>query len=260
MPAPRPPSSGSTRRRIFIGDIQGCREELELLLEKLNLDPSRDEIHPVGDLVNRGPDSAGVLRIMRDLDVGGVLGNHDLHTLRVAAGSRQPGKRDTLTDLFAADDCSTLLEWLGQRPLIRVWPDLICVHAGVHPAWVDPEEALQGIDPLKVDPRSDFVTRVRYCAPDGSRPEKDWPAPEAPQRPWHEYWQERSGERRTVVYGHWASAGLVSKPRVRGLDTGCVWGRRLTAWIADEDRHVHVDALRVHSASTFSPKESDGNS
>lgn len=240
-------------RRIFIGDIQGCREELERLLEKLNIDPARDEVHPVGDFVNRGPDSAGVLRVMRELEAGGVLGNHDLHALRVAAGSRRAGRRDTLGPLLAGEDGPLLLGWLAARPWVRVWPDLVCVHAGIHPAWDDPLAALQGIDPLSAHANTDFATRVRTCAPDGSRPPKDWPPPGPPYRPWYAYWQEREGETRTVVYGHWASAGLVREPRVRGLDTGCVWGKRLTAWIAEEDRCVHVDAARVYSASSLPP-------
>ena len=240
-------------RRIFIGDIQGCRDELERLLEKLNVDPARDEVHPVGDLINRGPDSAGVLRVLRELNAGGVLGNHDMHALRVVAGTRRPGERDTLEELFNADDSADLLDWLAARPFVLTWPDLVCVHAGIHPNWDDPLAVLQDLDPLTADPHTDFATRVRTCDPDGARPTDDWPPPGPPYRPWYSYWQEREGETRTAVYGHWASAGLVREPRVRGLDTGCVWGKRLTAWIAEEDRCVHVDAARVYSASSLPP-------
>ncbi len=242
-------------RRIFIGDIQGCREELERLLETLNIDTARDAVHPVGDLINRGPDSAGVLRILRELGAGGVLGNHDMHALRVRAGTRRSGKRDTLEDLFGAEDGAHLLDWLAARPFVRVWPDLVCVHAGIHPDWNDPLAVLQDLDPLTSHPHTDFATRVRTCDADGARPDEDWPPPGPPFRPWYSYWQEREEETRTVVYGHWASAGLVRKPRVRGLDTGCVWGKRLTAWIAEEDRCVHVDAARVYSASSLPPSD-----
>src|SRR6185436_16094433 len=115
-PASRPHSlscAGSMLRRIFIGDIQGCREELEALLEKLRFDPVADVLCPVGDLVNRGPDSLGVLRILEDLDVPGVLGNHDLHLLQVAAGLRQTRRTDTLEGVLASPERTILLGWLA---------------------------------------------------------------------------------------------------------------------------------------------------
>src|SRR5688572_749323 len=108
-------------RRIFIGDIQGCREELERLLEAVQFDPAADELEPVGDLVNRGPDSLGTLRLLRGLDAGGVLGNHDLHLLRAAHGTRELGPRDTLAEVLAADDRDELLAWLAERPFVRTW-------------------------------------------------------------------------------------------------------------------------------------------
>lgn len=92
-----------------------------------------------------------------------------------------------------------------------------------------------------------FALTVRYCAPDGTRPEADWPPPPAPFRPWFEYYPSRPDERRTVVFGHWARMGLVLRDQLRGLDTGCVWGLRLTAWIAEEDRLVQVEAARAYS-------------
>jgi bis(5'-nucleosyl)-tetraphosphatase (symmetrical) len=236
-----------SRRRIFIGDVQGCREELERLLDALGFDPAGDELHPVGDLVNRGPDSLGTLRLLRQLDAGGVLGNHDLHLLRVANGTRRAGARDTLDEVLAAEDRRELLDWLAARPFARGWPDLVCVHAALHPRWSDPVAELAGLDPLETDPRSDFATRARYCDSQGTRPESDWPPPAPPFGPWYRFWQGRADGTRTVVFGHWARNGLVNEARVRGLDTGCVWGKQLTAWIAEEDRLVHVPAARVYS-------------
>ncbi len=233
-------------RRIFIGDLQGCLAELDALLEKLEFQPGVDELHPVGDLVNRGPNSLGVLRRLRELDAGGVLGNHDVHLLRLAAGTREAKQRDTLDDLLAAPDRDELLAWLTRRPFIRAWDDLLLVHAAISPRWSDPVEVLNGIDPLQPNEHSDFAVRVRYCAADGQRPPSDWPVPGAPFVPWYRHWIERSDEQRTVVFGHWARGGLVIRERVRGLDTGCVWGRQLTAWIAEEDRIVQVAAERVY--------------
>ena len=234
-------------RLIFIGDIQGCREELEQLLEALAFDPACDRLHPVGDLVNRGPDSLGVLRLLRELNAGGVLGNHDLHLLRTAAGLRRRGARDTLDGVLAAEDSADLLAWLSARPFIRRFEGQTCVHAGLNPTWSDPLATLQGIDPLVGDERSDFVTRVRYCTARGERPPSDWPPPPPPYRPWYEHWQGRIAEGETIVYGHWARAGLVWQPGLRGLDTGCVWGGKLSAWIAGEDRLVQVDARRSYA-------------
>jgi bis(5'-nucleosyl)-tetraphosphatase (symmetrical) len=239
------------KRRVFVGDIQGCREELERLLEALRFDPAADELHPVGDLVNRGPDSGGVLRLLRDLDVGGVLGNHDLHLLAIARGARPTGARDTLDELLAAPDLPELLDWLRARPFVRAWPDLVLVHAGLHPIWDDPLRALAGEDPERPGPDAQFAVSVRYCDARGLRPPGDWPPPHPPYVPWYEHWRARAREARTVVFGHWARAGLVQLPRVRGLDTGCVYGKQLSAWIAEEDRVVQVDAARPYRRTTL---------
>jgi len=236
------------RRRIFIGDIQGCREELEQLLAAVGFDPARDELHPVGDLVNRGPDSAGTLRLLRRLDAGGVLGNHDVHTLRVAAGLEPARPGDTIDELLRAPDRDALLAWLRARPFVRTWNDVVLVHAGLSPTWQDPEAALAGIDPLSGDPRARFATVVRHCDPEGRRPERDWPPPPPPFVPWYEAYRARRRDQRTLVWGHWARRGLVVEPGVRGLDTGCVWGGQLTAWIAEDDRLVQVDAARAYSS------------
>ncbi len=237
----------SARRRVFVGDVQGCRDELERLLEAVRFDPAADDLQPVGDVVNRGPDSAGTLRLLRELGAGGVLGNHDVHLLRTAAGERSLGKRDTIQDVLEAPDREELLDWLGARPLVRVWDDVVCVHAALHPAWANPAAELDGLDWRTPHPYVDFATRARYCAPTGDLPASDWPPPPAPYRPWYEVYREAHPDAPTLVFGHWARGGLVVRPGVRGLDTGCVWGQRLTAWLPDEDRLVHVDAARAYS-------------
>lgn len=241
-------------RRIFVGDIQGCRDELERLLEALHFDPADDELHPVGDLVNRGPDSVGVLRLLKDLGAGGVLGNHDLHLLKAARGERELGARDTIEDVLEAGDRDALLDWLAKRPIVRTWPDIVCVHAAIHPRWKEPKKALAKLDPLSDDPAVSFATRARYCDSKGQRPANDWPPPDKPFRPWFEHWQRRAGEERTAVFGHWARMGLVVRPRVRGLDTGCVWGKRLTGWVAETDEWVHVPAARAYSPTSLPPE------
>lgn len=234
-------------RRIFVGDIQGCREELETLLERLHFDPTGDVLEPVGDLVNRGPDSLGTLRLLKALGAGGVLGNHDLHLLRVASGLRKLRATDTLDRVLAANDREELCTWLARRPFVKAWEDVILVHGALHPAWSDPLVELAGLDPLTPDARSDFATRARYCTRDGTRPERDDPQPPAPFAPWFEHWLATRRDPRTLVFGHWAVLGLVVRPGLRGLDTGCVWGNQLTAWIAEEDRLVQVPARRRYA-------------
>jgi bis(5'-nucleosyl)-tetraphosphatase (symmetrical) len=237
--------------RIFIGDIHGCLTELELLLERVQFDPCRDELHPVGDLVNRGPDSLGVLRLLKELNAGGVMGNHDVHTLLRRQGERSADSRDTLDELYAAPDCDELLSWLAERPLLRAWDDLICVHAALAPTLQDPVAAIANLASCETSALQAFTISARYCDQRGVRPPSDWPEPELPYRAWYKFWQKRTDDTRTVVFGHWARNGLVLEDRVRGLDTGCVWGRQLTAWIAEEDRIVQVQAKRVYSPTSL---------
>ena len=234
-------------RQIFVGDIQGCREELERLLEVLKFDPSRDALEPVGDFVNRGPDSLGTLRLLKSLGAGGVLGNHDLHLLAARRGERTLKPTDTLTQVLEAPDCSELLAWLREKPFIKAWPGLLLVHAGLSPAWKDPVAELSGLDPAVRHPNIDIVTRIRWCNEKGEMPVPEADPPRVPgYRPWHEILAGRFEE--TIVFGHWARPGLVKRPGFRGLDSGCVWGGRLTAWISGDDSFVSVPAARPYSA------------
>ncbi len=225
--APPAPTAG---RRIFVGDVQGCRDELVALLERCRFREGRDHLCLVGDLVNKGPDSDGVVEVARRLDAVAVLGNHDLWWL--AHGKGRPKNR----------------AWLAARPLIHLWDDICLVHAGLAPGWDD--AAVEGlatrlaepIDLAAPPPETDWLVTVRYCDADGRRPERDWPPPPPPFVPWDHLYRGR----RTVVFGHWARRGLVVDKRLRGLDTGCCYGGRLTAWIAEEDRLVQVEAARAY--------------
>jgi len=203
-------------RRIFVGDIQGCREPLERLLDAAGFVRGQDQLVPVGDMVNKGPDSEGVLDLLIGIDAQPVLGNHDLHWMaKGRAGQRH-------------------LDWLRGQPLVRVYDDVIAVHAGLHPAWTEAH-----LDRLGEAERN-FAVNVRYCDATGAQPPRDWPPPGPPYRPWDDFYE---GKKR-VVFGHWARRGLVVRPQCVGLDTGCVYGGELTAWIAEEDRIVQVDGWR----------------
>ncbi len=201
-------------RRIFVGDIQGCREPLERLLAAVGFVRGQDRLLPVGDLVNKGPDSPGTLALLMQLAAEPVLGNHDLHWL----------SRNKTADPRQSS-------WLAGQPIVRTFPDVLMVHAGLHPRW--DEDRLGALTQAEVD----YAVNVRYCDADGNQPPDDWPPPGPPFRPWDDFYAGR----RRVVFGHWARRGLVVRPQCVGLDTGCVYGGKLSAWIAEEDRIVQVD-------------------
>jgi bis(5'-nucleosyl)-tetraphosphatase (symmetrical) len=234
----------TTGRRIFIGDVQGCADELKRLVERVRFDPAADRLFSVGDLVNRGPLSAESVRTVMALSGVAVMGNHEHHLF-------EKKSRALPADLQAAADRDQLVAWLRRMPAMVVQPDLIMVHAGFSPRWdaSRPEAvaarlnaAIADPEQLDRDPDVRFAVSVRYCDPDGNLTRADHPPPPAPFRPWDEFYR---GER-MVVFGHWARRGLVLGRKVRGLDTGCVYGKSLTAWIAEEDRIVQVPAARAY--------------
>jgi len=236
-------------RRIFIRDVQGCEDALRRLLDRVSLAPS-DQVIFAGDVVNKGPDNLGVLRLAVEIGADSVLGNHDILLLELAAG-RVEKKAHTLHDVLEAPDREPLLAWLFDRPILRTWPDLALVHAAIRPGWDDldawaielrtrfNEAWSAGTSPF-ADPDLRFATTARYCDPHGLQADPDHPPPGPP----FENWADLYRGSRTVVFGHFARQGLLVRPRLRGLDTGCVYGNDLTAWIAEEDRVVSVPARR----------------
>jgi bis(5'-nucleosyl)-tetraphosphatase (symmetrical) len=261
-----------------IGDVQGCEEPLVRLLEHIAFDGRRDRLWFVGDLVNRGPDSLGVLRRVRALGDAAVvvLGNHDVHLLARAYGVGRVGRRDTLDAVLAAPDRDDLVEWLRARPLVHREGGYLLVHAGLLPAWsgADAERlAREAEAALRDETRTTQVldayyhaaswdeslagaaragavlavlTRLRTCTPAGEVcDEFSGPPAAAPSGyvPWFAVPGRRSaGE--TVIFGHWAALGLHVTCDLCALDTGCVWGNALTA-LRLEDRAVfQVRAVR----------------
>ncbi|NBO73432.1 MAG: symmetrical bis(5'-nucleosyl)-tetraphosphatase [Gammaproteobacteria bacterium] len=250
--------------RIAIGDLQGCLAELQALLKDIRFRADRDQLWFVGDLVNRGPDSLAVLRLVRALGANArvVLGNHDLHLLAVAFGSRRKLREDdTLETILSAADRHALLEWLLLQPLAVSEGTDLMVHAGVVPQWsaaevleyageveralqADPQplfDAMYGNKPdcwsadLAGSDRLRFIinvlTRLRFCRPDGQIDLKMKGAPgsqEAGWMPWFEVPTRRSRNVRLVT-GHWSTLGLVDRADLLALDTGCVWGGALSA-------------------------------
>lgn len=260
---------------LLIGDIQGCDEALGRLLQVCGFSPSRDRLVALGDLVNRGPDSLAVLRRLRALEGAAecVLGNHDLHLMAVAHGTRRRHTGDTFGDVLDAPDRDGWMGWLRARRLAVVESGWLCVHAGLAPDWTATEalalaseveallrgprlceflQAMYGNEPALWSPalrdmaRWRFAvnafTRIRFCAADGTLDlvTKEGAAAAPPgHRPWFELPDRRSADT-PVAFGHWSTLGLVARPDLLALDTGCVWGGCLTAARVDGGRREIV--------------------
>jgi len=255
-----------------VGDIQGCYTELLRLLEQIRFDPTMDRLWLVGDLVNRGPDSVNVLRLIKSLGEAAttVLGNHDLHLLAVAEGAAELHRCDTLHDILDAPDRDELLAWLRAQRFLYVEGDFVLVHAGLLPSWTvaqaqqlahEAEAALVGKhyrdflmqmygnhpdhwgDDLSGYQRlrviTNACTRMRVCTLRGEMEFKfKGTVQNVPEgyMPWFDV-PGRASANATVVCGHWSALGLKITPRIIALDTGCLWGGALSA-IRLEDREL----------------------
>jgi bis(5'-nucleosyl)-tetraphosphatase (symmetrical) len=248
----------------LIGDVQGCCGALERLLQKIDFSPSRDHIYLLGDLVNRGPQSLATLKLLHGYgdSATSLLGNHDLNLLAVAQGVRKPHKGDTIQEILDSPERETWLAWLRHQRLAVYEHGWLMVHAGVVPQWNRAETlrlaaevetmlrsseieqflpAMYGDEPsrwsetLTGAERHRFIinvlTRARFVAADGTLDlvTKD-AAGHAPAgfSPWYEA-PERRTKGTPIAFGHWATLGLIDRPDLLALDTGCVWGRQLSA-------------------------------
>lgn len=248
---------------LAFGDLQGCHKPFRKLLEKAAPSPDTP-LWFVGDLVNRGSDSLATLRDLMSMGSRAVpvLGNHDLHLLAVSAGIRSLKKGDTIAEILDAPDAGELLDWVRHRPLAHFEDGMLMVHAGVLPQWDETlvleladelqralrgpnwkttlaglygnepnrwHPNLKGIDRLRLT--CSALTRMRFCSTKG---EMDFSSSgdlnSAPSgcMPWFDV-PERKTSDITVVFGHWAALGLTMRENLIGLDTGCVWGARLSA-------------------------------
>ena len=263
-----------------IGDLHGCHAEFVALLEKLSFNPARDTLWLVGDLINRGPGSLECLREVRALgsSARSVLGNHDFHLLVVARGGGKLKKNDTLGDILGAPDREVLLDWLQSQPLSVFENSTLMTHAGLLPQWSvaqteslgrevqmalgseasgkfltrlfgnQPDswhDDLDGMDRLRLT--VNVLTRMRFIDAQGRL---DFAAKEgldsAPEGflPWFQY--PRDDDTR-LLFGHWAALeGSTPQARVpvAALDTGCVWGGRLTALNLDSGERTSVASLQ----------------
>lgn len=248
-----------------VGDVQGSRDALDRLLATIGFSPSRDRLYLLGDLVNRGPDSLGTLRALRDLGDAAVclLGNHDWHLLAVAAGVRPKHRSDTLDAILDAPDRDAWLAWLRGRQMAVHAHGWLLLHAGVAPAWTlettlalagDLERALRDAPPRELlgalfgnqparwedvgtaEERLRFtlnvLTRIRFV--DAATGRLDFQAKHGPSAapPGLVPWFDAPGRRTAgtpIAFGHWSTLGFLARPDLLSLDTGCAWGGALTA-------------------------------
>jgi bis(5'-nucleosyl)-tetraphosphatase (symmetrical) len=281
-----------------IGDVQGCHRELRELLRAIAFDRRRDMLWFVGDLVNRGPDSLGVLRFVRGLGRRAVvvLGNHDFHLLALAHGAARPREDDTLDAVLAAPDRDALLTWLRQRPLLH-WDDGLgigMVHAGLAPQWDfaqaralagEVEAVLRGPEhaalypalygdeppawrdnlagPARLRVIVNFMARVRFVDAAGAYLPDPKGAPEEASPgviPWYAAPGRRSAGTR-LVFGHWSALGYRELGDVTALDSGCVWGGKLTAVRLDGHQELaQVPCPGVAGAAILGPSRAEERS
>ena len=258
----------NTMALYMIGDVQGCDNALQRLLNKISFSPSRDTLYFLGDLVNRGPDSAGVLRRLMGFGASAqcLLGNHDLHLLAASVGARRPSRKDTLGNVLDAPDRDAMLAWLRQQHMAflleQQHQSVLMVHAGVLPGWTASQalalagefeavlrgpdlgdflhqmygdspnqwdDALQGMDRLRMIVNA--LTRLRFCTAEGVMEfETSDGAHAAPAGylPWYDV-PGRKTRDVTVAFGHWSTLGWLGRDDLFALDSGCVWGGHLSA-------------------------------
>jgi bis(5'-nucleosyl)-tetraphosphatase (symmetrical) len=269
-----------------IGDVQGCFDELQELVEYISFNPKKDQLWFVGDLVNRGPQSLETLRWVKSLGNSAVtvLGNHDLHLLAAHAGAKEISRTSSLQSALQARDINALVEWLRCQPLIQYNKQLnfAMVHAGLAPQW-SVKDAIRyakeveivlrsnkykdflynmyGDQPNQWDGRlkgwnrlrtiTNFMTRVRYCTNKGvmSFTDKGPPGSQSTgMKPWYEITQRKSQDT-TVVFGHWSTLGYVNDYNIISTDTGCLWGGQLTAI------KIELESLTIYQLNCEAKKE-----
>ncbi|QYK02161.1 symmetrical bis(5'-nucleosyl)-tetraphosphatase [Shewanella psychrotolerans] len=262
----------------FIGDIQGCYDELQAILSQVDFNPSKDELWIVGDMVARGNKSLQTIRYIKSLEGSAkpVLGNHDLHLMALHGKLKRPKPSDQLTSLLNADDIGELVDWLRLQPLLRCHPSkaIVMTHAGIPPQWdidtviteanavhqalINPNyltyliadmytnDIARWTDSMPNKARLIYcinaLTRMRYLNADGSLDFDCKLPPESNPdntlKPWFQF-PSMTSNTHTLVFGHWAALmGKVDHPSLQALDTGCCWGEHLTLWHLESNQKI----------------------
>lgn len=259
---------------FVLGDIQGCYREFKKLVKKIKFRPGVDRLIAAGDLINRGPNNVSTIKLLQDIGAECVLGNHDLNFLAVAAGIKRQGKSDTLNDLLESKHLDEIKNWFCQLPLLINLEEFnsVVVHAGIPHVWsidqarvyaaeiesvIQSSEredfftAMYGNEPNVLNDGisgqermrviTNYLTRMRFCSKTGEL-ELTAKADIAPEgyAPWFSYKRQ---DNTRILFGHWAALeGQTKSKQFIALDTGCVWGRELTALRLEDNKTYSVSA------------------
>ena len=217
------------KRTLYIGDVHGCADELERIIDAFGFVRGKDTLYQTGDIINKGPDMMRALKTVLDFGILTVRGNHEEHLIRMME-TPQTEWTEKQRNRFAR---LSLEEWTFIRNTVKDWPlwretpHALLVHAGLEPG----------------------KTRLEDMSPKVLLSIRLWN-----DRPWF----EQVSWPKTVVFGHWAKMGFVNRPGFIGLDSGCVYGKKLTAWCPEEDKFYEVPAAREYSPVKDKAKESEG--
>ncbi|RDV28075.1 symmetrical bis(5'-nucleosyl)-tetraphosphatase [Alteromonas aestuariivivens] len=269
----------SKAQTLVVGDIQGCYDGLMRLLDKAKFNPERDRLYAVGDLVARGSNSLKTVNYLMKLGdrFSSVLGNHDLHFLAVCEGLKKAKKSDKLKKLLDSPILPEAIEWFRNFPLAQqIHPGYVMVHAGLYPHWSTKEllehseevssvlrgpdyrqllEHMYGSDPHHWSDHSSGYSRLRFIINATTRmrflkgdkdlefAHKGAPESEKLLTPWFEIPNPKLQSHETILFGHWAAlAGETHNSQFIGLDTGYVWGQRMSAYRIEDARVIRVKA------------------
>jgi hypothetical protein len=225
-------SSRESMRRLFVGDVHGCRAELEKLLQTFSFQPGRDKLISLGDILGKGPDPKGCLELCKELKAQVLMGNHDAYLVEAAQlpdEERTHHHHEYLDSLGANPE--PWIRFVGSWPYWIEFPDLFAVHAGFVPGHAHPETM----------PKS-MLIKIRTWDGKGIHL---WRKTDPP-------WFECGKWEKPIVFGHWAAKGLVHLPWFHGLDTGCVYGRELTGWCPEENKLYQVKAEKPYQTIKLS--------
>lgn len=209
-------------RTIIVGDVHGCLDELKTLLKNAQFDPTKDRLIFLGDLINKGPDSVGVVTFVKDNAFECIMGNHELGFLKSLEDPAyfNKGFKKFYEDL--GDQRDEVILWLKKLPLFIEGKDFICIHGGL-----EPNVSLK-------NQKKEVATRIRTW---GQKLNEEGATP------WYEFYKEE----KLIVYGHWAAQGLLVRDNTIGLDSGCVWGGALSALLLPQREIIQVKAFEQYS-------------
>ncbi len=206
------------KRTLFIGDVHGCALELEKIIEAFGFVRAKDVLYQTGDVINKGPEILRAVQLVEELGILTVRGNHEEHLLNMLKipESEWTDKQRMRFAKLSPDEWKYIASVVSKWPYVRDTEHALLVHAGLEPGQTNVNEMNKKV-----------LLSVRL-----------WN-----NKPWYEQvtWPK------TVVFGHWARNGLVHRPGFIGLDSGCVYGKFLSAYCPEENRFYKIPAAREYA-------------